>query len=354
MDYLLSQHVLLSANWRRVISLVLLPVILLIVSGVAVWVGDVSIPAGETLHILLYKVGLPVGPVTWPASDATIIWQLRLPRVVAAGLVGASLGIAGTLFQAILRNPLADPYVIGTSAGAQLGVALSWLLPFQLAFSGFGMLQIMAFAGALATILFVYSLARTAGRTPVVTLLLAGFVVSSFLISSTSLIMQLSGRLNQIIAWTMGSLDVSSYSQLGVSAPLIGLALTAAWLLAPRLDVILLGEEQAEHAGVSVERLKLQAIVLASFLTALAVSMSGVIAFVGLVVPHVCRLIYGPAHRTLLITAALSGSIFLVLADLVARIAVPNTPLPLGVVTAILGAPFFLHLLRRSRRDYAI
>jgi iron complex transport system permease protein len=342
-----------SGPVRRGSSLAILPCLLIMAIGIGTAFGDVSIAPSETLHILLHKLGLHGGPVTWSRSDEAIIWQLRLPRVLAAALVGASLGVAGALLQAILRNPLADPYVIGTSAGAQLGVALSWLLPFQISILGFSTLQAMAFVGALVTILFVYSLARSGGRTPVVALLLSGFVVSSFLISFTSLLMQFSGRLNQIISWTMGSLGVSEFAQVSVAAPIIGASLLGACLLSSRLDILSLGEDEAHHLGVGVERLKLVAIILASLLTALAVTLSGVIAFVGLVVPHVVRLLYGPGHRVLLPASGMGGALFVIVADLIARIATPLTPLPLGVVTAVIGAPFFLHLLRRGRRDYA-
>jgi iron complex transport system permease protein len=187
-----------------------------------------------------------------------------------------------------------------------------------------------------------------------VTLLLAGFVTSSFLISASSLIMQLSGKLNQVMMWTLGSLDVAGTGQLALTAPIILLASLAAFLLSPALDVVLLGEEQAAHLGIRVELLKLTAVSLAALLTGMAVSLAGVVAFVGLIVPHAFRLIYGPRHRALIPAAALGGAIFLILADLIARVALPPTPLPLGVVTAIIGAPFFLHLLRRSRRQYSV
>lgn len=317
-------------------------------------VGTVQISAGETVSILLYKLGMYSGHVTWPASDQYIIWSVRLPRVVAAGLVGAALGVAGTLFQAVLRNPLADPYVIGTSAGAQLGVVIALLAPYQFALLGFGPLQAMAFVGALATVLFVYSIARTGGRTPVVTLLLAGFVVSSFLISGTSFLMYAGNRILEVTTWTLGGMDVTAWSQLTATGPLILAAVCVTYLLAGKLDVILLGEEQAAHLGIRVERLKLGAIVLASFLTALAVTLAGVVAFVGLVVPHTARLIYGPGHRVLIPSAAAGGALFVVVADLLARTVIRPTVLPLGVVTVVVGAPLFLHLLRRSRRDYAV
>jgi iron complex transport system permease protein len=299
-------------------------------------------------------LGLYAGHVSWSSGDQAIIWSLRLPRVIGAALVGAALGVAGALFQAVLRNPLADPYVIGTAAGAQVGVVAGVLLPLQFAILGFGPVQFLAFAGALITILFVYMLARAGDRTPIVSLLLAGFVVSSFLISGTTALAYLSGRVDQILGWTLGGLDVSSWSQLGAATPLIAIATICAFLLAQPLDILLLGEEHATYLGVRVEALKLFTIVLASLLTALAVTLAGVVAFVGLVVPHAARLVYGPHHRILIPASAALGASFLILADLVAHVAVTPSVLPLGVVTAIVGAPFFLHLLRRSRREYSL
>lgn len=338
---------------RPLLRIGFLPFALIAAVVVATALGTVSISPAETVQILLFKLHL-AGRGSWPLADGEIIWSIRLPHVLGAALVGAALAVAGTLFQAILRNPLADPYVIGTAAGAQLGVSVALLLPFPIAFLGFGALQVMAFAGALGTILFVYGLARTGGQTPVVTLLLAGFVVSSFLISATSLLMTVSGRINQVLAWTLGGLSVDEWGQLGAGGLLILLCIGGTYLLVRHLDVILLGEDQARHLGVRVEALKLTAIVMGSLLTALAVTMAGVVAFVGLIVPHAARLIYGPAHRVLIPATAAGGALFLMLADLIARFAVRPTVLPLGVVTAVVGAPFFLHLLRRGRREYGI
>jgi len=323
--------------------------------------GTDAIPLREVLHVLFpVSHACTARPLTagLPNRNAVIICDLRLPGVIGALLVGAGLALAGALFQAVLRNPLADPYVIGTSAGAQLGVTLVFILPIQVALWGFGTLQLAAFAGALSTVLVVYLLARTPSGTPVVTLILAGFVISSFLISATTLLTYVgagvSERLSHLLTWTLGGLDVQSWQELAVSAPCILAAGCAAVLMAPRLDLILLGEDQAAHLGVRVERLKLAAIVLASLLTALAVTIGGIIPFVGLVVPHAMRLIYGPRHQVLLPVSAVAGAAFVVLCDLIARVAVAPSVLPLGVVTAVVGAPFFLHLLRRSRRVFAI
>jgi iron complex transport system permease protein len=325
---------------------------LLVAIFLAVMLGAVTIPAGETLNILLHRAGLASVAGSWSPADDSIIWSIRLPRVLAAALVGGGLATAGALFQAVLRNPLADPYVIGTSAGAQLGVTLAVLSPVQFALAGFGPLQLGAFTGALVTVLFVYWLARTAGRTPIVTLLLAGFVVSSFLISATSFLALTNHRMDDVLSWTMGSVSVSQWKQLAVAAPLMVFATLTCFLFARRLDVMQLGEDQATHLGIRVERLKVSVIVLASLLTALAVTLAGVVAFVGLIVPHAVRMIYGPSHRILLPASALGGALFVVVVDLAARTISAPAEIPLGIMTAVAGAPFFLHLLRRSRSTY--
>lgn len=336
------------------LRIAVLPIALLVALVLGVAFGPTPIAPLETARILLDKLGLYTGHRTWSDIDETIVWQLRFPRILAASLVGCALSVAGTLFQAVLRNPLADPYVIGTAAGAQLGVIVALLLPLQLAILGFGTIQILAFAGALLTVFFVYWLARTGGRTPIVTLLLAGFVMSSFLISGSTFLMLASSRLNQVMMWTLGSMDVSELTQLAITGPLVVAGALAALLLARQLDAITLGEEQAGHLGVRVEVLKVSAIVLASFLTALAVTLAGVVAFVGLVVPHAMRLVYGPGHRVLIPAAAFAGGVFVVIADLVARTVLAPSEIPLGIVTAVIGAPLFLHLLRRARRDYGV
>jgi iron complex transport system permease protein len=329
-----------------------LPILLGVVMILATLYGTVSIAPDVVLRVLAYKLGFHFMGAHFSTIDESLVWSIRLPRVVAAALVGASLAVAGTLFQGVLRNPLADPYVIGTSAGAQLGVAISLAVPVQFVVFGFGPIQAAAFLGAVITVAFVYTLARTAGRTPVITLLLAGFVVSSFLISATSFLMITTNRVNQVTLWTMGGIDISRFQQLVFTGPCVLVGVGLATIMAPRLDVILLGEEQATHLGVRVERVKVIAIVLGSLLTGLAVALAGVVAFVGLVVPHAARLIFGPSHRTLVPAAAIGGAVFVVLVDLIARTVEAPTEIPLGIMTAVVGAPFFLHLLRRTRRTY--
>lgn len=331
-------------------------VVLAVVLVLAVAIGSVGVGIDDTARILAHRlIGIPM-PVTWSPGSETIIFELRLPRVLAAMLVGAGLASAGTVFQALLRNPMADPYLIGTAAGASLGAVAGILLPVLLpsiglaaglSWLGLGTVQLLAFVGGLLTVLLVYAVARSGGSVPVVTLLLTGYAVSSILAAGVALLMFFSGRaLAAVFAWLMGSLAAASWSDLAFAAPLVGASFGLLLIRWRQLNVLLLGEVQAAHLGIDVEREKLLLTGLATLATSAVVALSGTIGFVGLVVPHVLRLAVGPDHRLLLPASALFGASLLALADLGARLA---GGIPVGIVTALIGAPFFLWLLRRSR-----
>jgi ABC-type Fe3+-siderophore transport system permease subunit len=328
----------------------------------AVALGSTQIAVGDTAAIMGRRLlGLPFVE-TWAPSAETIVMQIRLPRVLTAMIVGGGLAMAGTVFQALLRNPLADPYVIGTAAGASFGAALGIAAPLALpmlaigagsAFLGLGIVQVLAFAGGLGTVLVVFVIARGGGRVQMITLLLTGYAVSAVLAAGVALIMFISGRaLGAIFSWLMGSLADAEWTDLAFAAPLMlfsFIAMLTRWRV---LNLMLLGDTQASSLGVNVEREKLRLTVLATLATSAAVAISGTIGFVGLVVPHLLRLVIGPDHRLLLPASMLGGAALLVLADLVARM-VPGGGIPVGVVTALIGAPFFLWLLRRSRLLHA-
>ncbi|HEX7171087.1 MAG TPA: iron chelate uptake ABC transporter family permease subunit [Candidatus Limnocylindria bacterium] len=318
----------------------------LLAAVAAVTLGTSGIGAGDAVAIVVHRL-TGLGPVTWPASAETIVWELRLPRVVTGMVVGAGLACAGTVFQALLRNPMADPYIIGPAAGASLGAVVALLLPVATAgWLGIGLVQALAFAGGLATVLVVLAVARGRAGTPVVTLLLAGYAISSLLSAGVALLIFNSGeRLAAVIGWLLGSLAGSSWPRVAVAAPLIVISFTLLLLRWRRLNALLLGEGPAAHLGIEVEREKRILTVLAALATSAAVAVSGTIGFVGLVVPHLVRLVVGPDHRLLLPASLLYGAGLLVLADLGARLA---GGVPVGVVTALLGAPFFLWLLRKS------
>ena len=324
---------------------------------VGVGLGSVALAPDEVVRVLghrLLGLGLTSGV---NASIETIVMDLRLPRVLGAMVVGAGLACAGTVFQAILRNAMADPYIIGTAAGASLGATMAIVLPLLLpalaigaagSWLGIGIVQLFAFAGGLGTVLLVIAVARQGNRLPSVTLLLTGYAVSSLLAAGVSLLMFASGRaLAAIFSWLMGSLAGVGWGDLAIATPVVAVAfvgLMARWRI---LNLLLLGDGAAAHLGVDVGRAKLTLTLLATLATSAAVAISGTIGFVGLVVPHVLRLAIGPDHRLLLPASALLGATLLALADLGARMA---GGIPVGVVTAFAGAPFFIWLLRRSRR----
>lgn len=317
-----------------------------------VGLGSVWIAPGDTLGILAHRLlGLDLGG-SWSAATETIVWELRLPRVLTAMTVGAGLAVAGATFQGLLRNPLADPYVLGTASGAALGAAIAVVIPIRATILGFGLIHGLAFVGALAAVFAVYRLSRIGGLSPLTSLLLTGYAVGSLLAAGLAMAMYLSGAgLRQIFAYLLGGFDTAGWAQLGAALPLVAFGAGLILLRARSLDGLLLGEEAAAHLGVDVRRERRILLALASLVTAAAVAVSGLIGFVGLVVPHVVRLVVGPGARRVLPLAAIGGAALMAFADLAARML---GEIPVGVVTAVIGAPFFLSLLRRTRTGYEL
>ncbi len=342
---------------KLILVLTLLGVCLIAALFLASALGAVSISLPDIVKMALNKLAIFDFPSTWRAVEETIIFQIRLPRVIGGALVGMALATAGVLFQGLLRNPMADPYIIGTSAGAALGATIAMLIPINMAFLGFGLVPVAAFAGALATVFLVYNLARVGGKTPIISMLLAGVVVSSFMASIMALLISISDRLQlnlpSVYSFLLGHISVTGWEQIAVITPLVIGGIICARFFAFHLNALSLGEEGAAYVGVEVERDKMLILALGSLLTAAAVSISGLIGFVGLVVPHAMRLSFGPDHRFLLPASALAGGAFVIIADLLARTVMAPTEIPVGVITAIIGAPFFLYLLRRTRKEYA-
>lgn len=336
------------------VYLSILAFLLVVLAGVLVLsmgMGATKIGVREVLTSLL--IGHGSG-----STDSVILFEIRFPRVLASVLVGAALSVAGLLFQGLFRNPMADPYVIGSSGGAALGAGIGLFLLPRFSFLGFGAAAAMAFVGSVATIALVYWLARTNGRVPVVTLLLAGFAVSTMLSYSTYFLVVLDDtfglRTRVLASWLTGVISVPRWTQLEVTAAMIGCGLVFCFPLARRLNTLALGDDYARQVGVQVEKTHLAIILAGSLLTAAAVSLGGVISFVGLIVPHMARLILGPDHVRLLPVTAIAGSIFLVMADTLARTMLAPSEIPVGLLTAFIGGPFFLYLLRRTRREYTL
>lgn len=328
------------------INLILL-VALLLTIVLATGLGAVHLPLAQVLSAFLHP--------TRAGEAGEIIFGLRLPRILAAALVGAALSATGVLFQGLFRNPLADPFVLGTSGGAALGGAIGIFLIPTLSIAGFSATAVLAFIGSLLTMVLVWYLARAGGGFAMETLLLAGFAIGTMLNAAT-VVFELrqeasNSGLRVLAAWLHGQLGVPAWSQLGLIAPLVVISIALSLTLAGRLNTLALGEEYAAQLGVSVQRVRIATVVIGSLLTAAAVSLGGLIGFVGLLVPHFLRILIGPNHVRLLPAAALGGAVFLILADTFARTVFAPTEIPVGVFTAFLGGPAFLYLLNHRSRE---
>ncbi|MFF0053254.1 FecCD family ABC transporter permease [Streptomyces microflavus] len=311
-------------------------------------IGAYSIPIGDVLASVQHRIGIGGRPLD--RVGESVLWNVRLPRVVLALLVGASLGCAGALMQGVFGNPLAEPGVIGISAGAAVGAVASIAL--GLTFFGNWTITVFAFVAGLATVLLVYTLSRSGGRTEVVTLILTGIAVNAFAGALIGLFIFFAdnAQITQITFWQLGSLSQATWPKVLAVLPCAVAGLLIAPFYARKLDLLALGERPARHLGVDVERLRILLVLVVALLTAAAVAVAGIISFVGLLVPHLLRMANGPGHRFLIPGSALGGALVLVAGDLAARTVAAPAELPLGVLTALFGSPFFFWLLRRTRR----
>ncbi|HJX61899.1 MAG TPA: iron chelate uptake ABC transporter family permease subunit [Dehalococcoidia bacterium] len=333
--------------WPLALTLVLLLAAVLL--GAAV--GPAGIPLDAVVRIIVSRISGADLASGLPRQWQDIVWEIRLPRVILAGLVGASLALAGATYQAIFRNPLADPYLIGVAAGAGLGAAVAVVAGWDFSFYQMSPLTIMSFAGALAAAGVSYLIARVGRTVPVTTLLLAGVAIGSLASSATSYLIISSGDKGlEIYSWILGGFNDSSWGRMWLLVPYLVPAAVLVLAHGRILNVMQLDEEQAQQLGVNVERVKLLLIGVATLATAAAVSVAGVIGFVGLIVPHVVRLAWGPDHRQLLPLSMVLGAVFLILADVPARTIDAPSEIPVGIVTALCGTPFFLLLLRLRQR----
>ncbi len=337
------------AGFVTLISLLVITLVTVVLFSLAT--GAVRVSPGAILAALFGH-----HPLT--ATQQIILLQIRLPRVLASGVIGAALAISGLMFQGLFRNPMADPYVIGSSGGAGLGACVGIFFFSQLSLFGFSATALLAFAGSVITMALVYSLARSNGRTNVITLLLAGFAVSTMLGYSSYFFEAFdsgSGSNRSILlSWLHGVIGIPHWTQLSVSGALLLFAAVIAMPLMRRLNTLALGDEYAHQLGLRVEYTRVGIILTGSLLTAVAVSLGGLISFAGLIVPHVARLLLGPDHIRLLPVTAVSGAIFLVVADTLARSMFAPNEIPVGILMAFLGGPFFLYLLRKTKRSYVL
>lgn len=290
-----------------------------------------------------------LGKGNWPDTYKTIILKIRLPRIILAGLVGLALAVAGCAMQGLFRNPMASPYILGASSGAAFGASLGIVL--GLSIFGIYTIQLSAFLFAVLAVFVVYNIARCKGVTPVETLLLAGIAVGCFFSALVSFMKYISGEeLRAIVFWLMGGFWSATWDKVYTVFPITIIGISVLLLFSRDLNIMLTGESTATHLGIDVENVKRIILIFSTLITAAAVSVSGIIGFVGLIIPHIMRIIVGPDHRILLPSSCITGAIFLILADTMTRNIIEPTEIPVGIVTALVGAPFFLYLLRRKKK----
>ncbi|UCH88811.1 MAG: iron chelate uptake ABC transporter family permease subunit [Thermoplasmata archaeon] len=342
-------------NYKRKWIITIVSLIILLIFSIAgcTSVGPVYIPFTDVFKIILSRLFFFHSYIETDYEEAwyIIIWDIRLPQVILGVLVGVALSCAGTTMQGLFKNPLADPFIIGVSAGAALGAAVAVTIgESYFSVDTFFLAPLLSFISALLSVYLVYNIARTQGRISVNNLLLAGIAVNFFLSALTSLLIYIYiTDARSVMHWLIGSLGASSWNDIKLVAPIIIIGIAVLMVYSKDLNIMLLGEETAINLGVNVERVKKIMLFFATLITAAAVSVSGIIGFVGLMIPHIMRLIVGPDHRILLPASALAGGIFLIWCDAIARIAIPPAQIPVALITAIIGGPFFIYLLWRRK-----
>jgi iron complex transport system permease protein len=346
------------SRWKFI--LLTLVAILVIVIVLCLNVGFAPISFSDILNILGKQIPILnnyVNPSSVSNVNEAIILQIRLPRILAGAIGGAGLAAAGVMYQGIFRNPMADSYLLGASAGASFGYTLAVLYAgtFAATLLGIGMFQIIAFLGAVLTVFLVYFMSRVGSKVPITTLLLSGIVVNIFILSLQTVFELRSGEaLMGIVAWIAGGFTNITWTNLFTVFPIVLVGTTVAYFFTKDLNLLSMGDDTAQHLGVNTEKVRRILLLLSSLVTASVVSISGVIGFVGLIIPHMTRLVIGPDHRILLPTAAIVGAIFLILCDSLARVATGASELPVGVITALAGTPFFIYLLRKRKTSYSL
>ena len=330
------------------LSFSLLFILLLVSIVMSTSLGGVTIPFQETIRVLLGAI--PFVETITDSKYETILLQIRFPRVLVAGLVGAALAVSGVVMQSLFRNPMVDPGIIGVSAGGVFGGVLA--IFFGLTAIGTYMIPVLGFICAFLTLMFVYLVSTQNGKTSILTLLLTGVAISSFLSACSSLLISYANlaQVQQILNWLMGDLNGRDWEHVQLLFLPVIICCVVFYFYRQELDILLLGEEEAQNLGMNVQRTRNILLIVASLLTGVSVSLTGAIGFVGLVVPHMLRLLVGPSHKMLIPASILGGAIFLILADLAARLVVKPSEIQIGIITAFFGAPFFIYLILRHKR----
>lgn len=339
-------------HYKTTFGLALIFLFLLIIYGSTL--GAASISFFNSLRIIFERIPFIGGYLFGddiPNAHKVIIWKIRLPRIILAGLVGMSLSVVGATFQGMFKNPMADPYVVGVSSGAALGATIAIVVGLQRFAGGIGYVNLLAFLGAIITVILVYNIARIGSKVPTITLLLAGIAISSMLSSIISVLMIFNrDKIENIIFWIMGSVSAASWKHVYTLLPIALGGAIIIYFYARDLNLFMVGDDAAKNLGIEVELTKRILLIVSAVIIAFTVSVSGIIGFVGLIIPHAVRMLVGPDHRVLIPFSAIGGAIFLIISDTIARTIFPPSEIPVGAVTAIFGSPYFIYLLYRAKK----
>ena len=339
-------------NKKRKTGYLILAILLcLMIVWLCTITGAASVSVEDANRILLNKLfHLNVSLEEISQGNITIIWNIRFPRIILGFIAGAALAVSGAGYQGIFKNPMADPFVLGVSSGAALGAAIGIVCKFTFRIGVFNSTMLLAFVGSFAALILVYSISRVGRKAPVATLLLSGVAINSTLSALMSFLMMMNKQsMDQIMFWTMGTLNGKGWNQIKAVLPWVITGLIIMLLSSRELDIMLTGEDTATQLGVNIEFVKRKILFASSLLTASVISVTGIIGFVGLVVPHVVRLFTGPKHRKLLPVSLIFGGAFMVICDTLSR-SLTTSEIPVGIITSICGGPFFLYLLRKSKK----
>ncbi|GCD11973.1 iron chelate uptake ABC transporter family permease subunit [Clostridium tagluense] len=341
-----------KSYYKRVFGVGVFLLIIVMIAAANFGVADISFK--QTALIITSKIPIVNNFVSIDgikSTSITILLNLRLPRILLACLVGAALSVVGTSFQGIFKNPMADPFVLGVSSGAALGATITMVFLKETHFLGMSMVALTAFIGAIITTFLVYNIARVGTKVPVATLLLAGIAINYLLSSIISLMMTFnSDNIEKIVMWTMGSFSTAGWNEVILLSIIVVPSILFISTFSRDLNIMLLGEDSARSLGIDVNGFKKYIFVISTLMVAAVVSVSGIIGFVGLIVPHAIRMIFGSDNRVVIPFSALGGAIFLVICDTLARVVVPPSEIPVGIITSIFGVPFFIYLLYRTKK----
>jgi len=341
-----------KSYYKKVFAIGVFLLMIVIIASANLGVADISFK--QTALIILSKIPIVNNFVSTEGIKSTsiiILLNLRLPRILVACLVGSALSVVGTSFQGIFKNPMADPFVLGVSSGAALGATITMVFLKEIHFFGMSMVALTAFIGAIITTFLVYNIARVGTKVPVATLLLSGIAINYLLSSIISLMMTFNrDNIEKIVMWTMGSFSTAGWNEVILLIIIIVPSIIFIFAFSRDLNIMLLGEDSARSLGIDVNGFKKHIFVISTLMVAAVVSVSGIIGFVGLIVPHAIRMIFGSDNRVVIPFSALGGAIFLIICDTLARVVVPPSEIPVGIITSIFGVPFFIYLLYRTKK----